>query len=220
MQLLNNLDIVILIVVAVSSFLAFNRGIVKELFSILGWTLIIVLTIYLLPILNEIVARYVENVALVSVFALSFILLILFIFWLFFTKKVVGKVRESKLSYFDRIFGFIFGFFRGVLLVVLFYILVNWITPKEYQTDTIKDSVYFEMAGVLARPIEKMIPETTLRNIHEKSSIERFINDMDEDSADSLFEKLSQPQIKKIKEERERLEHVQEELESYKSDVE
>lgn len=215
MQLLNNLDIVILIVIAISSFLAFNRGIVKELFSILGWTLIIVITVFLLPELNRFISQYVENVALVSVFALAFIMFTLFLFWLFFTKKIVGKIRESKLSYFDRIFGFLFGFARGVLLIVLFYILVNWITPKQYQTDTIKDSVYFEMAGVLAKPLEKMIPEATLKNIHEKSSIERFLNDIDMDESESLFDKLSQPQIKKIKEERERLEDIKEELEGY-----
>lgn len=215
MQLLNNLDIIILIVVAISSFLAFNRGILKELFSIVGWTLIIVITIFLLPILNDIVSRYVENVALVSVIAMSFILFTLFLFWLFFTKKIVGKIRDSKLSYFDKIFGFLFGFARGILLIILFYILVNWITPKEYQTETIKDSVYFEMAGVLAKPLEKMIPETTLKNIHEKSSIERFINDMDDDDVSSLFEKLSQPQIKKIKEEKEKLEDIKNELEEY-----
>lgn len=215
MQLLNNLDIIILIVVAISSFLAFQRGIFRELFSILGWVLIIVATIFLLPIVNEIVSRYVDNVALVTVFALGFILLVLFVFWLFFTKELVGKVRDSKLSYIDRFLGFLFGFARGVLLIVLFYILVNWITPKEYQTETIKDSVYFQMAGVLAKPVEKMIPESTLKNIHEKSSIENFLNDMDDDTSD-LFDKLTQPSIKKVKEEREKLENIKEELENYK----
>lgn len=214
MQLLNNLDIIILIVVAVSSFLAFNRGIMKELFSVLGWTLIIVVTVFLLPIINDVAAKYVSNVALVSVIALSFILLIMFVFWIFFTGKVVGKIRESKLSYFDRILGFLFGFIRGIFLVVLFYILVNWITPKEHQADTIKDSVYFEMAGVLAQPIERLIPESTRQNIHEKSSIERFINELEDDSQ-TMFEKLTQPQIKKLKEESERLEDIKEELETY-----
>lgn len=219
MQLLNNLDVIILIVVAISSFLAFNRGILKETFSILGWTMIIVVSVFLLPIINEVVSRYVEDVALVSVIAMAFILLVLFIFWSVFTKKIVGKVRDSKLSYFDKIFGFLFGFARGILIIVLFYILVNWITPKEYQTSTLKDSVYFEMAGVLAKPLEKMIPESTLKNIHEKSSIERFINDMDEDEASSLFDKLAQPQIKKVEKQGENLEEgasvVKEELENY-----
>ncbi len=145
MQLLNNLDVIILIVIGISSFLAFNRGIVKEIFSIIGWTSIIVVSIFLIPIINDIVSRYVENVALVSIIVLLFILFLLFLFWLFFTKKVIGKVRDSKLSYFDKLFGFTFGFARGVLLVVLFYILVNWLAPKEYQTDTFKDSIYFEI---------------------------------------------------------------------------
>lgn len=218
MQLLNNLDIIILIVIGISSFLAFNRGIMKELFSIIGWTSIIIVSIFLIPIINDIVSRYVENVALVSVIVLIFVLFLLFLFWLFFTKKVIGKIRDSKLSYFDKLFGFAFGFARGVLLVVLFYILVNWLAPKEYQTDTFKDSIYFEMAGVLAKPLEKMIPEATLANIHEKSSIERFIDEVDNSDADEIFEKLSQPQIRKIQEEREKLEAVKEELKELKGE--
>ena len=218
MQLLNNLDVIILIVIGISSFLAFNRGIVKEIFSIIGWTSIIVVSIFLIPIINDIVSRYVENVALVSIIVLLFILFLLFLFWLFFTKKVIGKVRDSKLSYFDKLFGFTFGFARGVLLVVLFYILVNWLAPKEYQTDTFKDSIYFEMAGVLAKPLEKMIPEATLANIHEKSSIERFIDEVDNSDADEIFEKLSQPQIRKIQEEREKLEAVKEDLETLRNE--
>ena len=199
MQTLNNLDIIILVVIAISSFLAFSRGILKELFSIVGWTAIIVITIFLLPILNEIVARYVDNVAVASVSALVFILVILFIFWMVFTRTIVGGIRKSKLSYFDRILGFIFGFARGVLLIVLFYIMVNWVAPKDYQTDTLKDSVYFQMAGVLAKPIEKLIPEETLKNIHQKSSIEEFLKDVDTEDGKSLFEQLMQPQIEKVK---------------------
>lgn len=218
MQLLNTLDVIILIVIGISSFLAFNRGLIKEIFSILGWVAIIAVSVFLIPIINDQVSKYVENVAVVSVIVMIFVLLLLFLFWLFFTKKVVGKVRDSKLSYFDKIFGFIFGFARGVLLVVLFYILVNWLAPKEYQSEEFKDSVYFEMAGVLAKPVEKMIPRATLQNIHEKSSIERFITEID-NSDDDLFDKLSQPQIKKIKEEREKLEETKKELEAEKQEL-
>ncbi|MFV0626072.1 MAG: CvpA family protein [Alphaproteobacteria bacterium] len=218
MQLLNNLDIIILIVIGISSFLAFNRGITKEIFSILGWTAIILVSIFLIPIINEVVSRYVENVALVSIIVLVFVLFLLFLFWSLFTKKIIGKVRDSKLSYFDKLFGFAFGFGRGVLLIVLFYILVNWLAPKEYQTETFKDSVYFEMAGVLAKPVEKMIPEATIANLHEKSSIENFMNEIDDADTDELFDKLAQPQIKKIQQEREKLEAVKEELKELKGE--
>lgn len=215
MQFLNNLDIVILIVIAVSSFLALSRGFTKEIFSIIGWILIIVLSLFLSSIINEVAARYVENVALVSIIVLSFILVVLWIFWVFFINKITGKVRDSKLSYFDRIFGFIFGFLRGALLVVLFALLVNWLVPKSGQPESFKDSVYFEMASKLGEPLEKLIPESTLANIHEKSTIGTFIEDMGRD--EEFFEDLSQPKIKKstIEKQSEIVDSVAKELDNY-----
>lgn len=198
MQFLNNLDIIILLVIAISSFLSLSRGFTKELFSIIGWILIIVLSLFLSSIINEIVARYVENVTLISLIVLFFILFTLWLFWMFFTGKVTGKVRDSKLSYFDRIFGLVFGFTRGVLLVVLFAILVNWLVPKSGQPESFKDSIYFEMATKLGKPLEKLIPESTLINIHEKSAIGNFIEDISaEGGNEEFFEDLSQPKIKK-----------------------
>lgn len=196
MQFLNNLDIVILIVIAISSFLALSRGFIREIFSILGWALIVVLSLFLSSVINDVAARYFENVAFVSIIVLTFILFVLWVFWLFFTKKVTDKIRDSKLSYFDRIFGVIFGFARGVLLVVMFAILINWLVPRDGQPETFKDSIYFDMATRIGEPLEKLIPESTLINIHEKSTIETFIGDIDYND-DEFFEDLSQPKVKK-----------------------
>lgn len=199
MQLLNNFDIIILTIIGISSFLAFSRGFIRELMSIIGWILITVTTLFLIPIVNGLVSRYVDNVAFVSVIVLIVILFLMFFFWLFFTKRVIDTVRDSKMSYFDRFFGFLFGFCRGILLIVLFSLLVNWIAPKNQQAEAFKDSVYFQMAEKMSEPLEKLIPESTLKNIHKKSSIEGLIDEIEENN-DELLDKMAQPKVVKTQE--------------------
>lgn len=49
---MNNVDVIILIIVGISALIALNRGLVKEVLSIIGWVLATVSIIYLLPVLN------------------------------------------------------------------------------------------------------------------------------------------------------------------------
>ena len=58
MEPLNNIDVIILIGVALSMLVAFIRGFVKEVLSILGLALFVVLTVYLSPLLCHLDYRH------------------------------------------------------------------------------------------------------------------------------------------------------------------
>lgn len=128
-------------------------------------------------------------------------------------RKIVGSIRRSKLSGLDRMLGLFFGIARACLLVILFYILISWMIPVDKQSDTLRESKYFQIAGSFAKPIEELIPESTLEIIREKTKqvseqaekadreekaeTEAKQHLEEQDETDELFEKLAQPQIKK-----------------------
>lgn len=212
MQQLNNLDVIILIVVGISALIALSRGLVKEVLSIIGWVLGTVAIIYLLPVLTPFAKIYIESGWLAGVVTSLFILILFLIVWILSTGKIIGKIRRSKLSNIDRILGLFFGIARAFLLIVLFYILISWMIPVEKQSDVLRQSKYFQIAGSFAKPLEELIPESTLKIIREKTkkvgaeaekNMEKEekerIKPQEEkrDEADELFEKLAQPQIKK-----------------------
>ena len=58
---MNNLDVIILIVVAVSALIALNRGLVKEVLSIVGWVLATAAIIYLLPPLLPFAKKFISS---------------------------------------------------------------------------------------------------------------------------------------------------------------
>ena len=213
MYQLNNLDIIILIVIAISALIALSRGLMKEVLSIVGWVLGVAAIIYLLPVLTPFAKMYIENGWLAGVVTSLFILILFLVCWTLFTGKLVGKVRSSKLSGLDRMLGLFFGIARAFLLIILFYILVSWMIPEDKQSETLRGSKYFQIAGSFAKPLEEMIPQETLDLIKEKTQALSGEEEEAEDTSSSekdetieLFEKLAQPKVKrKIKEQSKRI---------------
>lgn len=226
---LNNLDIIILIVVAVSTLIAWSRGLVKEVLSIIGWVLATAAVIYLLPVVTPFANKYIETGWLAGVIAALIILILFLVCWILFTSNLVSKIRSSKLSSLDRTLGLFFGIARAALLVILFYILISWIIPVEKQSDVLTQSKYFQLAGKFAAPIEELIPEDTLKIIREKTQAAAADKESEAEEekeasakpaasakkdADDLFERLAQPQIKKAK--KEVVVKIKENFEGYK----
>ncbi len=232
MQQLNNMDIAILVIVGISALIALGRGLVKEVLSIVGWVLAGAAVIYLLPVLNPFTLKYIESGWMAGIATAAFILIVFMIIWIYATAGVVGKIRTSKLSGLDRLLGLFFGIVRAFLLIVLMYILISWMMPVKSQPDLLKKSKYFQIAGNFAEPIEKLIPKDTLDAIKEKTSEVGLTGDDDDEPAaeqkpaeaekdkdksdvDALFEKLAQPQIEKMREDRKKLQKIKEDFEGY-----
>lgn len=232
MQQLNNMDIAILVIVGISALIALGRGLVKEVLSIVGWVLAGAAVIYLLPVLNPFTLKYIESGWMAGIATAAFILIVFMIVWIYATAGVVGKIRTSKLSGLDRLLGLFFGIVRAFLLIVLMYILISWMMPVKSQPDLLRKSKYFQIAGNFAEPIEKLIPKDTLDAIKEKTSEVGLTGDDDDEPAaeqkpaetkkdedksdvDALFEKLAQPQIEKMREDRKKLQKIKEDFEGY-----
>ena len=125
MEQLNNLDVVFLVIVGVSALVAIARGVTKELLSITGWILAAVSVYYLLPVVDPIMKKYIASEVLSSLVSGMVILIMFCIFWVLAADKISTQIRFSKLSSLDRILGFIFGIFRGVIIVILLQIMIS-----------------------------------------------------------------------------------------------
>ena len=229
---MNSLDVVILIIVLISALIALNRGLIKEVLSIIGWFLGVVAVIYLLPYVQPLMEEHIESEMMAIVASAFAVLIVFFVIWIYLTSIIIGKVRDSKLSGMDRVLGLFFGVLRAFLLIILLNILIGWIIPPESQPDMFKQSKYFQLAGSFAEPIEKLIPKDTLDAIKEKTSEVGLTGDDDDEPAaeqkpaeaekdkdksdvDALFEKLAQPQIEKMREDRKKLQKIKEDFEGY-----
>ncbi len=160
-------DGVVLLVLAVSGLLAFSRGFTREVLAIGGWIIAAVAAVYMAPtlepILKEIptVGEILERncylsklVAFATVFAIALILLSIF------TPLFSSVVQDSPLNALDKGLGFLFGVARGVLLVVVAWLVYAQIMPQNERLPQIENARSVAMIQEAATLIEQQMPTT------------------------------------------------------------
>jgi membrane protein required for colicin V production len=119
-------DGVVLLILIISAVLAFSRGLVREVMSIVGWLIAAVVAFIFAPQLYPVVSEipYLKDIlngncvyGVLAAFAIIFagVLIIVSIF----TPLFSGLVANSALGPMDRGLGFLFGIARGVVLVAV-----------------------------------------------------------------------------------------------------
>lgn len=199
---MNNLDIFILIIVLISGLIALNRGLIKEVLSIIGWMLSVVAIVTLLPIVQPLVQNFAQGDTFSLVVSAILILIVFFIIWIIITSQIIDKIRSSKLSAIDRILGLFFGIVRAWILIILFNILVGWVMTPDEQPQVMKESKYFQMAGDFAEPVEKLLPKDLIEGAqkeNEKKSEEKEHEKVLSEDMDKIFDKLVQPKVESKK---------------------
>ena len=198
MEQLSNLDVIILITMALSALLAFYRGLIKEVLSIIGWILLTMMMIYAMPLVTPLLSDYIESGVMTGIASAVLIIVVFFILWYIITSYIVGKIRSAKkLNLADRFLGLFFGLMRAALFVVLLYIAIGWVVPYNEQPEFFTKSKYYNLAGTFAEPIENLIPKETLDIIKVKDKEKsKEAEEKVQKEMDSLFEKLAQPKIK------------------------
>ena len=136
-------DVVIIFVIILSALFSLIRGFVKEAISLTTWILAIWIAVTFAPKMAMALPGNIESeaVRLAVAFGLLFILTLMigslanFIFSTF--------VKKTGLTGADRVFGVVFGFLRGILIVLVF-VVVGSMTPLPQQQ-------WWQSSGLLER---------------------------------------------------------------------
>jgi membrane protein required for colicin V production len=126
---LNFVDIIVLGVLGISTLLAFSRGFIKEMMSILGWVGAVIATVFLFAPARPYVREYIAEPLLadlatgIGIFVVTLFLCGAVNHW------ISGKIRGNGLGAFDRSLGLVFGLARGALLISIAYIFMAWAFP-------------------------------------------------------------------------------------------
>jgi membrane protein required for colicin V production len=119
------LDVILIVIMLVSGFLAMVRGFTREVLSIFSWAVAAVAALYLTPKYWNMVEAYFPSPAIAQVaFAVGIFVITLIVVSLI-TFRISDKVLDSRVGALDRTFGFVFGLARGFLLVAIVFILFS-----------------------------------------------------------------------------------------------
>ena len=109
----------------------FAKGFSLSLISFMKWIFSTIITIILVPKLQPVVSEYIESEFINSVgLGVS-----IFIFTLFLTilvGKALGRaVTWTGVGSIDKSFGLLFGFFKGYVVSVCLFSILNWFYPYQ-----------------------------------------------------------------------------------------
>ena len=126
---INLFDIFVAVIFLYCVVQCFLKGFSLSLISFMKWVLSTIITIILVPKLQPIVSEYIES-EFINNIGLG---VAIFVFTLFLTiliGKALGKaVTWTGVGSIDKTFGMLFGFFKGYVVTVCIFTILNWFYP-------------------------------------------------------------------------------------------
>jgi len=137
-------DLIVFLIVVYSMAQCTAKGFMRSLLSFSKWLLALIITIILVPKLNPWVQDYIE-ISYYSDIGLGIFIFIVSLFLIINLGKLISsRLKWSGLGGVDRTFGSIFGIFKGGLICVCVFTLVNWFYPHQKWTIATKDTISFQ----------------------------------------------------------------------------
>ncbi|SFP20225.1 CvpA family protein [Tranquillimonas alkanivorans] len=159
------IDGVVAGVIVLSAILAYSRGLVREALSIAGWVAAAIVAFVFAPaarpLMGEIPVigpRLSESCELSIIASFAVVFAIALVIVSIFTPLFSSAVRKSALGGIDQGLGFLFGVARGVLLVLIAFLIYDRVVTTEAiaMVDNSRSAVIF---GRTQASIDEQLPE-------------------------------------------------------------
>ena len=126
---INFFDLLVSLIFVYSIIQCFIKGFSLSLISFMKWVFSTVITIILVPKLQPTVSDYLESEFLNSV-GLGIVIFVLSLFFTILVGKTLSKtVTWTGVGAIDKSFGIIFGIFKGYVISVCIFSILNWFYP-------------------------------------------------------------------------------------------
>ncbi len=164
-------DFAALVVLGLSGVMAFARGLIREVFSIIAFIGAVIAAVFFAGMLSPLVESFTPlSGPLASVAAGLLVFLIVFIVITVITSTVAKTAHQStEIGSFDRAAGLAFGILRGVLVVSLFVLLMRQTTaadpatPADPMQDAIRGARTYPIYSGVASALEAVLPQARER---------------------------------------------------------
>jgi len=128
---ISGFDLIVFLIVIYSMARCTAKGFTRSLLSFSKWLLALIITIILVPKLNPWVQDYIESKFITDI-GLGIFIYIVSLFIIINIGKAIGSaVTWSGLGSVDKTFGLFFGIFKGYVICVCIFSLLNWFYPHQ-----------------------------------------------------------------------------------------
>ena len=157
-NIFNWVDYTILIIIGLSTLVSVFRGLIKEAISLLVWIAAVFFAIKFFSPFGQYIHKHaVDSVVLSNVFAFAGLFLSTLLLGLIINIIVSLLIEKTGLNATDRLLGIVFGVVRGVLLVSILLVVVNFSSLNEMTS--IKQSKLASAFLPISNWLSKFIPK-------------------------------------------------------------
>ncbi len=153
------LDVLLILIMLISAFLAMLRGLTREMLSIMSWALAALAALFFYQLYRERVRALIEPQILADAVLIGVVFVIVLILVSLITVRLSSRVLDSRVGALDRTLGFIFGLVRGLILVVIAYELIAAIVPKESLPRWVTEARSLPVIERTGRAIISLLPD-------------------------------------------------------------
>jgi membrane protein required for colicin V production len=155
-QNINFLDIFFITVLIYNVTQCFLKGFSLSLISFMKWILSTVITIILVPKLQPVVSEYIQS-DFVNNLGLGIAIFIITLFIIILIGKTLSKtVIWTGVGSIDKVFGLLFGFFKGYVVCICLFSIFNWFYPYQNWGISAEDAFSFD---IISKGSEILIEE-------------------------------------------------------------
>ena len=170
------LDIILIVLMLISGFLAMVRGFSREILSISSWVIagLIAFTFYgqLTPYAAEYTITFTNNELVPKIVAGAVIFVLALIVVSLITLKIADFIVDSRVGALDRTLGFLFGAARGaVLVMVLLLFYLNFFPDN--QPDWVANAKSKPMLESMGESLVNALPDDPADFVLAKLGIEK-----------------------------------------------
>ncbi len=155
-------DLAAIAIILISSVMAFARGLLREVFSIVAFLGAAVAAYFGGPLLSSVFTSFISPEILANLGAVITVFIVVFVAITFLTSALAKAAHSSgEIGAIDRGAGLLFGAARGILVLALFIVLMRQITgaPQAQMPNTIANAQLYPMLESTAEAIESFVPQ-------------------------------------------------------------
>ncbi len=142
---INLFDIVVALIFFYCVIQCFLKGFSLSLISFMKWVFSTIITIILVPRLQPIVSDYIESDFINNV-GLAVIIFIFTLFLIIVIGRGISKaVTWTGMGTIDKTFGLLFGFFKGYVVSVCIFSILNWFYPYKNWGISADEAITFDL---------------------------------------------------------------------------
>ena len=157
---INIFDIVFLVLMIYFIIQCFLKGFSLSFISFMKWVFALVVTIILVPKLQPWVNDFIES-EFINSFGIGIVVFICTLFLTIIAGKSLSRaVTWTGVGSIDKTFGLLFGIFKGYIVSVCLFSILNWFYPYQNWGISAEEAISFDMVKKGSEVLIKEFPSS------------------------------------------------------------